>query len=138
MFDSLIALFASSFLSSTLLPGSSEALLIYQASGASANLLVIVVVATIGNTLGGMTGWLIGWGLAKRWRPRSLDAPTVRRVQRWGAPIMLLSWLPVIGDPLGVAAGYLRVNPLACVFWMALGKGLRYAVLAYGVSVAVS
>ena len=52
-------------------------------------------------------------------------------LQRWGSVALLLSWVPVIGDALCAAAGVLRLNWAACLLWMAVGKGLRYAAIAW-------
>jgi len=122
---SLAALLASSFLSSTLLPGSSEAVLAAVLLADPARLWPALAVATIGNTLGGLTSYAIGRLLPSRAESRALD-----RVNRYGAPALLLSWLPVVGDALCVAAGWLRLNPWWTTLYIALGKFARYAALA--------
>ena len=65
-----------------------------------------------------------------RYRPTP-SAPRLALVQRWGSVALLLSWVPVIGDALCAAAGVLRLNWAACLLWMAVGKGLRYAAIAW-------
>lgn len=131
----LWGLFVSAFISSTLLPGGSEALLLALAVSASHDKLSLLLVATAGNTLGGMTSWLIGWWLARRYPPENISGhkyeQAVLRVRRWGSPALLFSWLPVIGDPLCVAAGWLRIHPLWALVLITLGKGGRYAVLLW-------
>lgn len=131
----LWGLFISAFISSTLLPGGSEALLLALAIKETHEPGLLLMVATVGNTLGGMTSWLIGWWLARRYPLEALSQhkyeAAVIRVRRWGSPVLLLSWLPVIGDPLCVAAGWLRINPLWSMLLIALGKGGRYAVLLW-------
>lgn len=126
-------LFTSAFVSSTLLPGGSEALfvaLLWQGSHAP---FALFLAATAGNTLGGMTSWGIGWLVARRYPAGALARPAhrdaVQRVRRYGVLVLLFSWLPVIGDPLCVAAGWLRLPWLASLLFIALGKGARYAVL---------
>ena len=132
---SLWSLFASAFLSSTLLPGSSEAVLVYLASNAAHSPLTLLLVAAAGNTLGGMTSWGIGRLIAYKYPARGLMKPThqkaVERLQHWGSPLLLLSWLPVIGDPLCVAAGWLRVHWLLSLLFIGVGKTARYAVILY-------
>jgi len=97
-----------------------------------------LLVATLGNTLGGAIGWVMGWG-AERWMAQGLpqtQATQHTRALRWlerlGPAACLGAWLPIIGDPLCVVAGYLRLPFWPCVIYMALGKALRYAVLVWG------
>ena len=134
LFDfNLWGLFLSAFVSSTLLPGGSEVLLAYlQSQGEHASWLLWSV-ATAGNTLGGFVSWGMGWWLARRFPMRSLEKPqhqqALLRVRRWGSPVLLLSWLPLIGDPLCLVAGWLRLNMWACLLFIALGKGARYLLV---------
>jgi membrane protein YqaA with SNARE-associated domain len=121
----LIALFASSFLSATLLPGSSELVLAGVLALRPEQLVAALAVATVGNTLGGMSTWLLA-----RLLPQKADTARLEWVRRRGAPILLLSWAPVVGDALCAAAGWLRLPWLPCIAWMAAGKLLRYAVVA--------
>ncbi len=120
------ALFVSSFLAATLLPGGSEvefsALLMSDSVGVGAALLV----ATLGNTLGGLSTYLIGRLVPER----NTDARMIGWLRRWGAPVLLLSWMPLIGDALCLAAGWLRVHGLYATVFIAAGKGARYWVLA--------
>jgi len=131
----LWGLFISAFVSSTLLPGGSEAMLLALALSESHSKGNLLLVATLGNTLGGMTSWLLGWWLAKKFPAAALQTPTrqraIGRVRRWGSPVLLFSWLPVVGDPLCVAAGWLRINPLLAMVMIAVGKGARYALLLW-------
>ena len=122
---SLWALFAASFLAATLLPGGSEAAL-YGVLKLHANQYWPALgVATLGNTLGGMSSYLIG-----RIIPQKKDLPGLQAVQKYGSPVLLLSWVPLIGDPLCVAAGWLRLNPWLSALFMGLGKFARYWILA--------
>lgn len=131
----LWGLFISAFISSTLLPGGSEVLLLALTMNETHATGLLLLVATVGNSLGGMTSWLIGWWLARCYPPEHVSGhkyeSAVGRLRRWGSPVLLLSWLPVIGDPLCVAAGWIRVNPIWAMFLIALGKGGRYAVLLW-------
>lgn len=122
---SLWTLFVSSFLAATLLPGGSEAVLFGVLKLHPHQLWPALAVASLGNTLGGMSSYLIG-----RVIPRKSDLRGLARVQQYGAPILLLSWVPVIGDPLCVAAGWLRLNPWSCAFYVGAGKFARYWVIA--------
>jgi membrane protein YqaA with SNARE-associated domain len=132
---SLWSLFISAFLSSTLLPGGSEAVLAYLATDDQHLPLTLLVVATLGNTLGGMTSWGIGRLIAIKFPARGLvksnHQKAMERLQRWGSPLLLLSWLPVIGDPLCVAAGWLRLHWLLSLLFIGAGKAARYAVILY-------
>lgn len=128
-------LFISSFISSTLFPGGSEAVLAYLSSEQLHSAWLLLVIATAGNTLGGMTSWAIGWLIAKKYSSATLLKPhqqrAVDRIKQYGSPVLLLSWLPVIGDPLCVAAGWLRINWLTALILIGIGKALRYGVVLY-------
>ncbi len=126
---SLWATFVSAFVSATLLPGNSE-IVLAAALKAGAAPGVAVAVATLGNTLGGLTTYGIGRLLPSRMP----EGKAIARVRRYGAAILLLSWVPIAGDALCAAAGWLRLNWLGCTLAMAAGKAARYAVLAHAVS----
>jgi membrane protein YqaA with SNARE-associated domain len=92
-------------------------------------------VATLGNTLGGMSTWLLGWMLAVRY---PLDQPhkasrerAIRHLKKYGSSLLLLSWLPIVGDPLCFAAGWLRMNPWLSALFIGVGKAARYAVILF-------
>lgn len=121
----LLGLFVSAFSSATILPGNSEIVFAAVAAEWPASIPAALAVATVGNTLGGLTTYLLG-----RFLPRKDFSPRLRWVERWGAATLLLSWVPVIGDGLCAAAGWLRVNVLAALVCMAIGKGARYAAIA--------
>ena len=118
-------LFASSFLAATLLPGGSEIALFAILTLRSADLVTAVLVATLGNTLGGMTSYLLG-----RIIPQHKPAESLAALRRYGTPALLLAWVPIVGDGLCVAAGWLRMNPWSAACFMALGKLGRYAAIA--------
>ena len=126
-------LFISSFISSTLFPGGSEAVLAYLSSEQQHPAFLLLIISTAGNTLGGMTSWGIGWLIAKKYSSEKLLKPNqqlaVNRIKRFGSPLLLLSWLPVIGDPLCVAAGWLRIHWLTAMLFIGVGKALRYWVI---------
>jgi len=132
---SLWGLFVSAFLSSTLFPGGSEIVLAALAHAHPDNFWMFLGVATLGNTLGGMSTWLLGWLLAKRY---PLDQPrkphqkrAVAQLKKWGSPLLLLSWLPIVGDPLCFAAGWLRMNGWLAALFIGAGKAARYAVILF-------
>jgi len=131
----LWSLFAGSFLASTLLPGGSEALLLWLNLQQQHAFAVLLTVATLGNTLGGLTSWIMGWWLRHRFPLTGLRHPRQRQALAWlerhGAPLLLLSWLPVVGDPLCLAAGWARISLWQSALFIALGKGARYAALLW-------
>lgn len=127
---SLWALFASSFISATLLPGSSEVVLVAVLKSSPALAGAAIAVATVGNTLGGLTTYVIGWILPHR----TPEGRALAWVRRFGATAVLFSWLPVLGDALCAAAGWLRLHWLPVTLCMATGKFARYWVLAQGAS----
>lgn len=128
-------LFLSALGAATLLPMQSEAVLVGLLLGGRPVLLLIAV-ASLGNTLGGIVNWTLGRGIERfrhrRWFPVGEAALT--RAQgwyaRWGKWSLLLSWMPVIGDPLTLAAGVMRERFLAVLVLVAIAKTGRYAVLA--------
>ncbi len=123
------SLFASAFLSATLLPGGSELVLALLADADSHLGLLLLVVASAGNTLGGMTSWLIGRLIPPGRLQRPGLHPSVDRIRKYGRPVLLLSWVPIIGDPLCVAAGWLRVSWRWALLYISIGKIARYAVV---------
>ena len=123
---SLWALFASSFLAATLLPGGSEVVLFAVLKAHPELHWPALVVATAGNTVGGMSSYAIGRVIPQRGEPTRVAA-----VQRYGSAILLFSWVPIVGDALCVAAGWLRLNAWTSCAFMAAGKLARYLVIAY-------
>ena len=135
----LWGLFLSAFISATLFPGGSEAVLAALAYLKQHDTWLLLIIATLGNTLGGLSTFLLGGWLARRVPLTHTPASTqparrtaaIRRVQQWGAPALLLSWLPVVGDPLCFAAGWLRINALQAALFITVGKAARYAVILF-------
>ncbi len=130
---SLWGLFLSAFISATLFPGGSEAVLAYLATQSTHNTLTLLSIATLGNTLGGMSSYFLGW-LLSRWRPENFGEnprhnAAIKRLRSYGSPMLLLSWLPVVGDPLCLAAGWLRLSWLWSLVFITLGKAGRYVVV---------
>jgi membrane protein YqaA with SNARE-associated domain len=123
----LAALFVSAFVSATVLPGNSEIVLFAFLEAYPGRAIEAVAVATVGNTLGGLTTYGIGRLLPAR---KPMPPRVLALVQRYGAYALLLSWVPVIGDALCAAAGWLRVRWWAAALAMAAGKLARYLVVA--------
>ncbi|MBD1400081.1 YqaA family protein [Pelovirga terrestris] len=131
-----VALLIVSFLAATLLPLGSEWLLVALLLGGKSPFLVVVI-ATIGNTLGGATNYLLGrWG--STWLIRKVLRITPEqqhRAESWftryGSLSLLLSWLPVVGDPLCLVAGTLRTSLSRFFILVTTGKALRYISLTW-------
>lgn len=126
--DTLWALFGSSFLSATLFPGGSEVLLLGLAHTYPELIWHGWVVASIGNTLGAMSGYVLGRFFPKK----ATDNRAIRWCEEYGVWILLLSWMPVLGDALAVAAGWLRINWFKSLILLLIGKTLRYLALILG------
>ena len=128
-------MFFSAFISSTLAPGGSELVLAYLLNQAEIPVGLLLLVATVGNTLGALTTWLLGVWAARRYPLDKLadekQRKAVQTVRRFGVPILLLSWLPLVGDGFCFAAGWLRMSFLASLLAIALGKLGRYAAIVY-------
>ncbi|MCD1127070.1 DedA family protein [Jinshanibacter sp. LJY008] len=125
---SLLALFSSSFLSATILPGNSEVVFVTLLTTVNTAPWLLLVVAIIGNTLGGLTNVIIGRiAPVPKHHPRLELA--MKWLQRFGSPALLLSWLPVMGDLLCLLAGWLRLPWWSVTFFMLLGKSLRYLLV---------
>jgi len=123
----LLGLFAASFVAATLFPLPSEAALYAYLQANPADTALAVAVATVGNTLGGMTSYAIG-----RLFPRQkINEKAENWLRRFGAPVTFFAWLPVIGDGLCVAAGWLRIHWAAALAFMAAGRLARYLAVAF-------
>jgi membrane protein YqaA with SNARE-associated domain len=125
--EALLGLFAASFVAATLFPLPSEAALFAYLQANPANTALAVAVATVGNTAGGMTSYLIGRFIPQK----ELNLKAAGYLRRFGAPATFFAWLPVIGDALCVAAGWLRIHWAACLAFMAAGRLARYLAVAY-------
>ena len=129
----LPAVFTVSFVSATLLPMGSEPVLFGYLKLNPDMFWVAILVATIGNTLGGILDWLMGFGASKA--HEKLLGPKEHKLLKWfeklGPQALLLSWLPIVGDPLCAVAGWLRLPWLPCLMYMAIGKFLRYLTMTY-------
>ncbi len=131
------SLFALSFLAATVAPLSSEAALAALV-GAREQLVTPVLVATAGNVLDACTTYWLGRKTARaftnRRGPTKKEAWAARLLRRYGGPALLLSPIPVVGDALVTVAGATRLPLGTFLFWTTLGKGTRYAAVAWTVS----
>ena len=132
----VFGLFVSAFLAATILPMSSEVILVALLL-AEINPALLVVVATIGNVLGSVTNYAIGfWGgtFLQRKVLKVSEAEfekSERRFRKYGTLSLLFAWVPIIGDPLTLIAGVLRVNIFLFLVLVTFGKLGRYVVVAY-------
>ncbi|HID3220193.1 TPA: YqaA family protein [Enterobacter cloacae] len=127
---SLLSLFVSSFLSATLLPGNSEVVLVAMLLSGVSQPWLLVLIATMGNSLGGLTNVILGRFFPLREKSRWQEK-AVGWLKRYGAATLLLSWMPVIGDLLCLLAGWMRISWGPVLFFLCLGKALRYVLVAW-------
>jgi len=134
------ALFAASLLAATIVPFSSEAILAGLLAARADETWPLIAVATLGNTLGSVINWCLG-RFALRWRDHRWFPVSAARLDgaarwfgHWGLWSLLFAWVPVIGDPLTIAAGLLRVRLGTFVLLVGCGKVLRYVAVALGVT----
>ena len=130
------SLFLSAFLAATVLPLSSEAVLAALVASDGFVLWLLVALASIGNTLGACVNWTLGryclhWQ-DRKWFP--VSRPALERASRWfsryGQYSLLFAWVPIAGDPLTVTAGLLKLRFSRFLLLVAVGKILRYVVVA--------
>ena len=129
----LFGLFLACLLSATIIPFSSEAIV----AGALAlgyQRWAIVVVATLGNTAGGMISFWMGWLCKWEWLEKYFKIKREKlerfrsHIEKYGVWAALLTWLPIVDDPLAIAMGFMRLNPWWTMLIMLLGKAVRYIV----------
>ena len=134
-----LSLFVTAFISATLWPMGSEAVLLYDITQGHP-VLLLWAVATVGNTLGAMVNYWMGLGgeamLEERGRIRpGALRPIHHYFERYGAVTLLLSWLPIVGDLFTFVAGIVRYPFWRFLVWVLVAKGGRYAVLVWGAGV---
>lgn len=130
----LSTLFLVAFVSATLLPMGSEPVLFGLVQLNPDLFWLAIAVATAGNTLGGTVSWAMGWGshhLVNKYRDTNTNRTALAWLERIGPKACLLSWLPIVGDPLCAVAGWLKLPFWPCVFYMAIGKFARYVLMTY-------
>ncbi len=133
--NALTALFLLAFSAATLLPGGSEAALVAMASLSEHSTLTLLMVASVGNILGSVLNYWLGRVAlhyqGRKWFPAS--PATLNKAQgwfsHWGQWSVLLAWVPIIGDPITVAAGVMRMNFGLFLTLVTISKVLRYVVV---------
>ena len=132
----LSTVFIVAFVSATLLPLGSEPAVFGLVKLSPDMFWPAILVATLGNTLGGAFTWWNGYGAERLYEHvanrKGTEARALRWLERLGAKACLLSFLPIIGDPLCALAGWLRLPFWPCVMYMAIGKFLRYLTMTAG------
>ena len=130
-----LILFASAFVSATLIPFGSEALLVFDIKEGY-NLALLLFVATLGNSLGSLVNYVIGlkgeeFLVRKNYLKEERIIKTQKYFDKYGAFCILLSWVPIIGDPITFIAGVLKYNIKLFILLVVIAKFSRYAFLAY-------
>ena len=132
-----LSLFAISFLAATILPFSSELTLAGLIATSNYDNLLLLIVASFGNVLGAVVNWVLGFYSrnfsTKKWFPfkeKQIERSSVwfRKFGKW---TLLFAWVPVVGDPLTLVAGLLRVKFLDFIILVAIGKVSRYLLVFY-------
>ena len=128
-----VGLFVGAFLAATILPFSSE-ILVTGLLLAGAKPFLIFIVATIGNWLGSVTTFGLGWLGKLKWiekwfkvTPEKLEKQQAK-ISKYGSFLALFVWFPVVGDILALALGFYKVPPYKCILFMLIGKASRFAV----------
>ena len=140
MFDELVqaygalGLFISAFISSTLAPGGSEAVLAYLILKGEYLPIYLVLLATVGNTLGALTTFYIGYFASTKYPPKNINPRHFDKanvlIQRYGTMALLMSWMPVLGDVLCLVGGWVRLNFYKSLCFITLGKFARYFLIS--------
>ncbi|MFN9744563.1 MAG: YqaA family protein [Betaproteobacteria bacterium] len=133
----LWGLFFSAFVSATLLPGSSEIVMTALVTAYPDIVWWAFLAATAGNLSGCLLSYGMGYGARQGFErfqrvKVDLEHPLVQRLRRFGPPALFLSFLPLVGDVLVVAAGWLKLPLGPSMLWIAAGKAARYLVLVLG------
>ena len=132
-----LSLFAISFLSATILPLSSELMLVGLIATSNYDSLLLLIVASFGNVLGSVFNWTLGFYsknlITKKWFP--FKDKQIERSSKWfnkfGNWSLLFAWVPIIGDPLTLAAGLLKVKFIEFLILVSVGKVSRYFLIYY-------
>ncbi|MES2973757.1 MAG: YqaA family protein [Pseudomonadota bacterium] len=128
----LSTLFVVAFISATLLPLGSEPVLFGLLQLNPGMFWPAILVATAGNTLGGMLDWWLGYGaheVVDKYHHSTHHTRVIAWLEKLGPKACLLSWLPLVGDPLCAVAGWLKLPFWPCVGYMLIGKFMRYLVM---------
>ena len=134
----LSAVFVMSFISATLVPMGSEPIIFWLLKVSPELFWQTILIATLGNTLGGAFGWWTGHAAHKlretltQKETSGHDARILKWLHSFGPKACLLSWLPVVGDPMCILAGWIRLPFWPCVAYMFVGKLIRYVIFTAG------
>ena len=134
---SLTTVFVVAFISATLIPLGSEPVVFGLIKLNPELFWPVVLVATAGNTLGGAIDWWMGYGAHKvvdKYRHSTTHTRALDWLERLGPKACLLSWLPIVGDPLCAVAGWLKLSFWPCLAYMAIGKFARYLTMTAGLT----
>lgn len=131
LFWQYAALFFSALTSATILPGSSEVALVVMVSVYPQSFWPAFGTAAFGNTLGSVASYGIGRLLPKKYH---LNEQAEAFLEKYGVWALLLAWVPLVGDALPVAAGWLRLSFWPALWMLAIGKCTRYGILLAGLS----
>ncbi len=129
---SLTTVFVVSFISATLLPLGSEPVVLGVVHLNPDMLWPVILVATVGNTLGGAVDWWMGYGahkVADKYSHSKHHTRVLDWLKKLGPKACLLAWLPLVGDPLCAVAGWLKLPFWPCLAYMAVGKFARYLLM---------
>lgn len=124
----LFTLIITAFSAATILPTASEAVFIWAIHQQAQYIIVLWLAASLANTAGSLTSYIIGRLIPTRRQPHPRATGYLKR---YGSTVLLLSWLPIVGDALPLAAGYLRLPFWACILSIFIGKTARYGVIAW-------
>lgn len=128
-----IGLFAICFLSASIIPIGSEVYMTFMFAN-NYNYLLVVIIATIGNSLGAMSCYYIGWLGKLEWLEKYFKVKASKvlsleeKVNKYGSLMAVLSWLPFVGDAMAVALGFFKVPFIPTAFYLFIGKAARYIV----------
>jgi membrane protein YqaA with SNARE-associated domain len=128
----LSTVFVASLISATLLPLGSEPVVFGLIKLNPSLFWPTILVATIGNTIGGAIDWWMGYGAHRvldKYSSSSTHAKALKWLEHLGPKACLLAWLPAVGDPLCAVAGWLKLPFWPCLMYMAIGKFLRYLLI---------
>ncbi|MEI6858819.1 MAG: YqaA family protein [Shewanella sp.] len=127
-------MFSAAFLAATLLPGGSEVLLVALLNDDSANWLALVILASVGNTLGSITSYYLGTLSRFACSPENMAKGKYKRaiglIEKYGYWALLLAWTPIMGDLLCLLAGWMKLPLLRSSLMMLIGKSVRYCLVA--------
>ncbi|QDO83130.1 DedA family protein [Shewanella psychropiezotolerans] len=127
-------MFSAAFLAATLLPGGSEILLVALLNDDSSNWLALVILASVGNTLGSITSYYLGTLGRFARSPEEMAKGKYKRsialIEKYGYWALLLAWTPIIGDLLCLLAGWMKLPLLRSTLMILIGKSVRYFLVA--------